>query len=137
MSSSGEGAQRPAGFRLVGGKRGTVASADERRRFVRLVCDAEITLVEVDAQRRPGAEHHGFGRDVSQGGVGLITAKPVPVGSEVVVQFRAGTRGPLPPMFGRVANCTLKESGWWFVGVAFMRMPAVLIDAPWVNGNGN
>jgi hypothetical protein len=57
--------------------------------------------------------------DLSQGGIGLLVSRPVPIGISAVIRMRAGDRGETQALTARVIHCTLHASGEWLVGCAF------------------
>jgi hypothetical protein len=108
------------------------ATVDERRKHERKQSDAEIDLLVLSADLTPIAETHGHARNISKGGVGLITAGAIPAGSDVLLVFRRAGAGAPPLLFGKVCNCVEQESGWFSVGVQFRGMPAALCSPEWM-----
>ena len=68
-------------------------------------------------------EDHEFQRawvvNMSQGGVGVLVSRPVPVGISVVLRVRAADCVDDRSFSAQVIHCTLHPSGEWLVGCEF------------------
>ena len=89
---------------------------DERRQHPRVVFNERVLL------QMPGRPDSiiGYARDLSKGGMALITQEPVP--GEIVIAFSAvGTREAFK-VKSRVVRCSLIQEGFYDVGAAFLRI---------------
>lgn len=108
-------------------------AVEDRRKHERKPSDVDIDLLIMGDDLSPIAEVHGFARNISKGGMNLITAGSIPKDSDLLMIFRSTRQGAPPVLFAKVRNCTEQESGWYSVGVQFMGMPAALSSPEWMH----
>lgn len=108
-------------------------ATDDRRKHERKQSDVDIDLLVMGPDHTPVAETHGFARNISKGGMGLITAGPIPKDADLLMVFRRTRQGAPPVLFGKVCNCVQQESGWYSIGVQFRGMPAALASPEWMH----
>ncbi len=98
--------------------------AHERRIHPRVVFNKSIT-VEGEGEAGPVV---GYARDLSKGGMSLITRSPLPLAVSVVFLVREGA----PPLRirSRVVRCNKIAEGFYDVGIQFLRLEAASATAP-------
>lgn len=60
-------------------------------------------------------------RDVSTGGIGLVTAHPYEPGTVLAIRLRARSDDPGPGLFATVVHARGEADGTWLVGCSFDR----------------
>ncbi len=64
---------------------------------------------------------HAWIENLSRAGVGLVLARPLGVGTDVLLQLRAAESDQVFEQVGQVAHCTRQPQGDWAVGCEFAR----------------
>lgn len=88
----------------------------ERRTHPRVVFNERVTIL-VDHSTEPII---GYARDLSKGGIALITQEPVP--SEITIAFSPSSSAQVLKVRCRVTRCSLIKEGFYDVGAAFLRL---------------
>lgn len=85
-----------------------------RREVKRLSCDLKGTYVS------GGISHEVQSKDISNKGLGVITATPLQIDSQVKLEMSTKNKVPLL-LAGRVCWCRKLDEDWWRSGVIFNR----------------
>jgi hypothetical protein len=87
----------------------------ERRRAPRFQCLRVISCV----LRQTDQRLWGRVRDISTGGMGLVTGSKVEPGTHLVLELKSAAFLPTLALPARVAHATPRASGSWLIGCQF------------------
>lgn len=88
----------------------------ERRIHPRVVFNERVSIM-LDQRPEPVV---GYARDLSKGGIAMITQEPMP--TEVTIAFSPSQGRPVQKVRCRVTRCNLIKEGFYDVGAVFLRL---------------
>ncbi|MHC4407684.1 MAG: PilZ domain-containing protein [Planctomycetota bacterium] len=97
------------------------AGTAERRRHVRFLDEVKVRYRDIEGT---DPSQWGRSRDLSLGGLALITERPVPVGCHLALEIHISTE-PAPVLaLARVVRCAQQDADGATAGVEFLWMSA-------------
>jgi c-di-GMP-binding flagellar brake protein YcgR len=91
----------------------------ERRVSVRYQCSSEVSCSSL----APFERLSGRARDISMGGIALVLATSLRVGTDLVIELKTRTPGIGLTLMARVVHSTFEAEGTWIIGAKFLTTP--------------